>query len=176
MRSMARVEPLPPEEWSELLRHVLAAAPGGVERPMNVLTTLGRHEDLFEAWIRFGGWLLTQGSLPARDRELAILRTACHSGSPYEWAQHARLGRAAGLDDDEIEAARRPLGQHPWSESDRVLLTSVDELHAINDLTEETWQALAERYDEQQRIELPMLVGHYMMVACTLNALRVQVE
>jgi len=35
---------------------------------------------------------------------------------------------------------------------------------------------LAERYDVPQLIELPMLVGHYHMVAMTLNSLGVQVD
>ena len=35
---------------------------------------------------------------------------------------------------------------------------------------------LAARYDERQLIELPMLVGHYHLVAFTLNSLGVQLE
>ena len=41
---------------------------------------------------------------------------------------------------------------------------------------DETWVALAGRYDDAQLIELPMLVGHYHMVAYTLNSLGVQLE
>ena len=39
-----------------------------------------------------------------------------------------------------------------------------------------TWAALAGRYDDRQLIEVPMLVGHYHMLAFTLNSLGIQVE
>lgn len=81
-----RIPPLPESEWSELLRAVLSGTPGGTENPLNVFTTLARHPELFETWLRFGGTLLTRGRLPARERELAILRTAHNCQSPYEWA------------------------------------------------------------------------------------------
>jgi alkylhydroperoxidase family enzyme len=171
-----RIDPLPPDEWSELLRRVLEGMPGGLERPMNVFTTLARHPDLFEAWIRFGGRLLMGGLIPARDRELAILRTAHNCSSPYEWAQHVPLARASGIEDEEIEALRRPLDEHAWADEDRLLLAAADELHSTSNLSDETWGALSRHYDERQLIELPMLVGHYVMLAGALNSLRVQVE
>jgi 4-carboxymuconolactone decarboxylase len=170
------MEPLPPEEWDDTLRGVLSSMPGGLERPMNVFTTLARHPHLFRAWARFGGQLLMRGTLSPRERELAILRTASNSGSAYEWAQHVRIAREAGVDDADIEAAGRSLDQHQWSDADRLLLKAVDELHSTTDLSDETWSRLAERYDERQLIELPMLVGHYRMLAGALNSLRVQVE
>lgn len=171
-----RIDPQPPEEWSELLRRVLEGMPGGVERPMNIFTTIARHPDLFDAWIRLGGRLLMGGLIPARDRELAILRTAHNCNSPYEWAQHVPLARASGVEDAEIDALRLALGEHPWPDQDRLLLTAADELHTTSNLSDETWAALSRHYDERQLIELPMLVGHYVMVAGLLNALRVQVE
>lgn len=171
-----RIEPLPPERWDDRLRRVVESMPGGAERPMNIFTTLARHEDLFRTWIRFGGTLLQGGRLPARERELAILRTGHLCSSEYEWAQHVIIGRMAGLEDDEIEAVREDLGAREWSDGDRLVLEATDELHATSTLSDATWARLAERYDEHQLIELPMLVGHYHMVAFALNALRVQVE
>jgi 4-carboxymuconolactone decarboxylase len=57
-----------------------------------------------------------------------------------------------------------------------VLLRATDELHADACIADDTWDALAARYDERQLIELPMLVGHYHLVAFTLNSLGVQPE
>jgi alkylhydroperoxidase family enzyme len=171
-----RVEPLPEGEWSDLLRAVLQGMPGGLERPMNIFTTMARHPDLFDKWVRFGGQLLTQGTIPARERELVILRTATNSNCEYEWAQHVRLGLQAGLLEEEIEAVRLPVGDRDWSDSDALLLNAVDELDASSNLSDETWAALSARYDEKQMIEFPFLVGHYKMVAGALNSLRVQIE
>ncbi|GIH92776.1 carboxymuconolactone decarboxylase family protein [Planobispora siamensis] len=183
-----RVEPLPPEQWDPFLTRVVEGT-----GPYHVFTTLARHPALFQAWIGFGAALL-YGTLPARDRELAILRTAHHRGSAYEWAQHVRLAREAGLTDAEIEAVRAtgapgdpatartgddgPAAArgHEWDPADRLVLDVADELHARGDLADATWQALCARYDEPGRIELVMLVAHYDMLAVVLNTLRVPVE
>ncbi|MBG0831122.1 carboxymuconolactone decarboxylase family protein [Planomonospora sp. ID67723] len=175
-----RVEPLPPEEWDPFLTRVVEGT-----GPYRVFTTLARHPALFQAWIGFGAALL-YGTLPARDRELAILRTAHHRGSAYEWAQHVRLAREAGLTDVEIEAIRdggtaaggdaTGGGGHAWGPADRLVLDAADELHTGGDLSDAVWQALCARYDEPGRIEFVMLVAHYDMLAVVLNTLRVQVE
>ncbi|WP_068924377.1 carboxymuconolactone decarboxylase family protein [Planobispora rosea] len=184
-----RVEPLPPGEWDPFLTRVVEGT-----GPYHVFTTLARHPALFQAWIGFGAALL-YGTLPARDRELAVLRTAHHRGSAYEWAQHVRLAREAGLTDAEIEAVRgtgtvgaeigdgtavpevrETGGGHRWDPADRLVLDVADELHARGDLTDATWRALCDRYDEPGRIEIVMLVAHYDMLAVVLNTLRVPVE
>ncbi len=51
---------------------------------------------------------------------------------------------------------------------------AVDELHATRDLGDERWDELCRHLSETERIELPMLVGHYEMLAMTLNSLRVE--
>jgi len=55
-------------------------------------------------------------------------------------------------------------------------MRAADELHDDSCLTDATWAALAERYGDHQLIEVPMLVGHYHLLAFTLNSLGVQVE
>jgi alkylhydroperoxidase family enzyme len=140
----------------------------------NVFTTLVRAEGLTRKWLPFGGKLLN-GKIPPRDRELLILRTGWNCTSEYEWAQHVVIGGAAGLTDDEIR--RVPSGPTGgWSEFDATLLRAADELHEDFCITDATWAALAKVYDTSQLIELPMLVGHYHMVAMTLNSLGVQLD
>ncbi|MER7366283.1 carboxymuconolactone decarboxylase family protein [Nonomuraea wenchangensis] len=158
-----RVRPLPPEEWDAFIK----------ANPYNVFATIARHPKLYRAWLGFGGALL-DGTLPARDRELAILRTAHHSRSAYEWAHHARLGREAGLTELEIDSVRHP--DALWPVEDRLVLQVADDLHYGGDLTDATWAALCDRYDEAGRIELVMLVAHYRMLALVLRTLRVAIE
>jgi 4-carboxymuconolactone decarboxylase len=138
----------------------------------NIFTTLVRAPDLFRRWLPFGGALL-RGALPARDRELLILRTAINCVAPYEWGQHVRIGRVAGLTDVEVARIAAGAAAPGWSADDALLLEVADELHERAAISEARYDALAARYDEVQLIEVPMVVGHYHLVAMTLNALRV---
>ena len=85
------------------------------------------------------------------------------------------IGGDAGLTPTEIEriAVRSTEG---WSAPDATLLRTADELHQDYCISDPTWADLAERYDVQQLIEIPMLVGHYHLVAMTLNSLGVQLD
>ena len=158
------------EQQAELVRGVLA--PGGTQ---NIFRTLVRHPGLFRKWMPFGGKLLA-GKLPARERELAILRVGWLCQSEYEWGQHVPIGKRAGLTDEEI--ARIPKGPRAegWSDLDSAILRATDELHEDACIGDLTWERLAKEYDDKQLIELVMAVGHYHLVSMTLNTLGVQRE
>jgi alkylhydroperoxidase family enzyme len=172
-----RLAPLPRAALSvpaRLVVSVLGRATGG--EPPHVFTTLLRHRRLFWRWLPFGGWLLLRTELPRADVELVILRTACNTGSVYEWCQHVALARRAGLDDAAIAAVADWPSSPRWTARQRALLGAADELHEDNRLTDATWAALCRELDEHERIELCFLVGHYTMVAMALNSLRVEPE
>jgi 4-carboxymuconolactone decarboxylase len=160
---MPRIEPLPEDEWSD----------DRVPR-FNIFATLARHPDLFKAWLPFGGYLLTGGTLSPRDRELLILRTAVNCGSPYEWGQHVRIALGLEIDRETIDRVAAGPDAPGWPEAEALLLRAADELHGEATIGHETWAALADAYDERQLIEIPMLVGQYHMVAFALNSLGVE--
>src|SRR5688572_23967666 len=97
--TVPRVEPLPEAEWSQEVRELL----GNTQRPLNIFTTLARHPKLLKRWQVFGNHVLSKSSLPARERELVILRTGHLCNSPYEFHQHTRIGLSSGLTAEEIE-------------------------------------------------------------------------
>ena len=73
----------------------------------NIFATLVNHPKLARSWLRFAGYILSRQTLPARDREIAILRIGWLNQAPYQWEQHVLIGRRAGLTDDEIERINR---------------------------------------------------------------------
>jgi 4-carboxymuconolactone decarboxylase len=170
-----RIPPLAEAEQEDQARELLSRAGGPTAGATNIFATLVRHPGLYRRWLPFGGKLMA-GRLPDRDRELLILRTGWNCRSDYEWAQHERIARIVGITDDEIARVQAGPDARGWAPFDALLLRAADELHADACLSDATWTALAERYDEQQLIEVPMLVGHYHLVAFTLNSLGVQLE
>src|SRR3954469_11493034 len=147
----------------------------GTVGPPAIFATLGRHRRLFRPWLRFASRLMPGGKLPRRDSELVILRVATLCKSEYEWTQHERIALRFGLTTTDVARVREGADAGGWSERQTAILAAVDELHETRDLSDKAWQALRDAgLNETQLIELPMLVGHYEMLAMTLNALQVQ--
>ncbi len=172
--SKPRIAPLPPGEWSDEQRELLTR--GNPPRVLNVFATLVRHQDLYRRWMPFANHVLFKSSLPPRERELAILRIGWLCRSGYEFHQHTRIGREAGLSDAEIERLRSGPDAPGWSESESALLRAVDDLHADQFIGDATWQRLREHYDELQVIDLVFAVGQYTLVSMALNSFGVQIE
>jgi 4-carboxymuconolactone decarboxylase len=142
--------------------------------PLNIFATLAHHPRLLKRFNVLGGLFLGRGLLPARQRELVILRTAWRTRCEYEFGQHVLLGRRAGLADDEIR--RLTTADGDWPGDDALLVRLADEVHETRDVADPLWAALAERWGQAEILELVALAGFYGMVAGILNAARVQRE
>lgn len=113
------------------------------------------------------------GSLPRRETEMVILRVAYLRDSTYELEQHKRLGRRAGLTDQEIERVQKGPSVEGWTPRERVLLEVTEELIRTQDVSHATWRNLGQHLDNQRIIELVMLVCHYDMLATFIRTLRI---
>jgi 4-carboxymuconolactone decarboxylase len=172
--SNPRLAPLAPSEWSDEQRELLTR--GNPPRVLNVFATLVRHPDLYRRWMPFANHVLFKSSLPGREREMAILRIGWLCRSGYEFHQHSRIGKAAGLSDLEIERLQSGPDAAGWSEAESALLRAVDELHGDQFISDATWQRLGQHYDTHQVIDLVFAVGQYMLVSMALNSFGVQIE
>ncbi len=141
--------------------------------PPNVFTTLARHP-VFRRWLRFAGGLMPGGTLPRDETELLILRVARLCDCEYERVQHERIALTTGLDAADIARVRDGADAPGWTPRRQLLLRAADELHATRTLSEALWAQLRPQFDDAQLIELCLVVGHYEMLAMTLNALHVQ--
>jgi 4-carboxymuconolactone decarboxylase len=169
-----RLAPVDVAAFDDDTRKLLLQGPGG--EPLNIFKVLAHHPKLLKNWLPFGGRLLAGGRLPARDRELLILRTGWLCRAPYEWGQHVAIARATGITDDDIARIARGPSAPEWDEFDAALLRATDELHRDACISDATWTTLAERYDEQQLVEVPFVVGQYFLVSFFLNSAGVQPE
>ena len=74
---------------------------------MNIFTTLLNHQDLFKRWLVFANHVLFKSTIPAKEKEIAILRIGFLCKCEYEWAQHVVIARRVGLDDTIIEEIKK---------------------------------------------------------------------
>lgn len=144
--------------------------------PLNIFKTLAHHPGLMRRWMVFANHVLAKSTLPARERELVILRIGYLCQAGYEWGQHVEIGRSAGLTDAEIRGIQTGAGDRAWSELDRALLAATDELHADSFVSDATWEALSAHLTTEQMMDVVFAVGQYNLVSMALNSFGVQPE
>ncbi|MCC5951337.1 MAG: carboxymuconolactone decarboxylase family protein [Acidimicrobiia bacterium] len=166
-----RLPPTTAADWDDETAAIMEATGG-----LNIFATLAHHPKLLKRWLVFGGHVLAKSTLPARERELAILRTGWRCGSAYEFGQHTSIGEAAGLHPDEIVRVTGDRDDPAWSDDDRWLLRAVDELVDDKVVSDDTWAALAERWSTQQLMDLVFAVGQYTLVSMALRTFGVPLD
>lgn len=168
----ARVAPISAQQADSAQRAMPANRPD-----YNIYKTLAHHVDLYERWSPLGQFLLNGSTLPARDREILMLRMGWLCQSEYEWSQHARIAKAqAGMSDAEIERIAVGATAAGWTDFERTLLKAVDELRYEAMLSDDTWHALHGKYSTQQVMEALFTAAQYQLVSMALNTLGVQLD
>ncbi|KZM72503.1 carboxymuconolactone decarboxylase family protein [Nocardia terpenica] len=177
-----RIEPLPPQRWSEAARRTYAEAMktpvlGELsDRPtLAVVSTLAANDWLFAVSMPFLA-SISGGRIPARERELMVLRIAYLARSQYMWSHHCALAADAGVTADEIDRIARGPRAPGWSADEAALLAAADELHERAELDASTWRRLATRFGEPQVLELLCLAGAFRMLASVLTSCRVELD
>ena len=170
-----RIPPLEESEWTDEDREALERTRRN-GKVKNVFRTFARHPKLFRKFSVLGSHIRHTSTLDPRDRELLILRTGWHCRSEYEFSQHTQIGREAGLSDDDIRRVMEGPEAPGWDSFDATLLQAADELVATSILSDETWNALTERYEAHQLMDVVFTVGQYVMVSMALNSFGVQLE
>jgi len=157
-----------PEDLEPEYRHLMSSA----ER--NVYAAFGRSPDLLAAFREFAGTLWDEAGLSARERELVILRVARELDSRYVWHQHGRIALSAGLPAADVRAVgANALERFP--EGEAALLAYVRAyLHGAVD--DDLHDRLAAHYDADQIVGVGMLVGAYVIIARSMDALDVPIE
>jgi len=174
--SKPRIEPVADAEMDELQREVIApmAATG---RVLNIFRTMVRAPKALRGFNVWGSYILSRrNGLPARQREIVILRTGFLCKSGYEWTQHVAIGLRDGLTHDEIARIKLGADAPGWSAADAALIRASDELHQGQFITDATWAALKAHFDDKQCMDVVFTAGQYTQVSMILNSFGVQLD
>jgi alkylhydroperoxidase family enzyme len=154
----------PPSPLPELV--VLTAREG--ESPPITLTALAHCEALLAPFLGWAAALALNGVLSKRDHEILALRAAHNCGSEFEWVEHSRFARAAGLTEEEVH--RVAIGATvDWNHKDQLLIRAADELHENSTIESATWSGLAQYLSTAQLVEATYVVGQYTMLSMVAN-------
>jgi 4-carboxymuconolactone decarboxylase len=172
-----RLPPVDPEPLAGSdLADVLAKTAVRDGEPLNIFRALAHQPTLLKRFNALGGAFLAHGLLPAREREIVILRVGWNCRSVYEFGQHTLFGRDAGLGDEEIASLATTRAAGPWSADDEALIALADEICADDCAGDSTFAALRRRWSDAELVELVALVGFYRMVSGFLNTMGVEPE
>src|SRR5262245_46733647 len=169
-----RIQPLSDAELNpdqeEALKEI---RPGPILNIFRTLVNAPKALARFNAW---GGYVLSRrNDLPAREREIVILRIGYLCKSGYEWTQHHRIGLREGLTADEIERIKAGAGAG-WTPAEAALIKAADELHADQFITDATWAELRAHWSEKQCMDVVFTSGQYTQVSMILNSFGVQLD
>ena len=118
---------------------------------------------------RLGGVLRFDTIFPAKLSEIAILVTARHWTSHYEWYAHKRLALKGGMDPkiiDDIRDRRTPDFDDPKG---KMIYDVAKSLHEGHGAAKPLYDAAVELLSVRGVVEIIGLCGYYTMVSMTLN-------
>jgi len=185
----SRTSPLLPPQWDGAAYDALSVFPAARDfllsgwrsgnagvQGLNLMGTQLLHPALSKAALPLNAHVAKGISVSTRVRELLILRIAWLQRSEYEYVQHMRQGKSAGLTDEEIERIQWGCAAPGWDPLDAALLRAVDEIHRQARIQDATWTQLAAHFDTRQIMDLVYIVGCYGVVSVFCNTFGVQLE
>jgi 4-carboxymuconolactone decarboxylase len=165
-----RFKPLSYDEMTPaqktMIDHLLSGPRGGATGPFNVLLRSPEMGDLAQ---QFGASTRFKSSVPPKLNELAIIITARHWTSQYEWQAHHRAALQAGLSPaiaDAIAQGKRPAGMQKDEEA---VYTFCSELLTTKQVSDATFSAAKDAVGERGVVDLIGVMGWYGTVSMLLN-------
>lgn len=148
---------------------------------LNVYRALANAEQVFTGWMEAGRAALASRVLPARLRELVVLRTAYLMDCAYELGQHNDIARTAGVTEQETNALISESGWEQvdsvdFSDTERSVLQLTSELLTTRGVSEALFGQVHEALGSEATIEVLMVISRYAGLALMLNALDVDLD
>jgi alkylhydroperoxidase family enzyme len=172
-----RMKPVQPDEYTDETRAFFGQWTGGFFKHADqnpVLRTFAHHPTLANAFSALNVHLLSANTLPVKQRQIAIMRTAWICDATYMWSSHLNTSLMCGLSPDMYGPIQRGADDPYFSEFERVIIRATEELVQDHVVGDANWQALAVEWNEQQLLDFLFTVGCYVTVAGVMKSIGVQ--
>jgi len=145
----------------------------------NLFKMLSHSESHFQNYCRLGGAIRSRGVLDPCLRELAITRVGILLGAEYEVIAHKRIGRNAGIPENQIEALDIGASSDAFNEVETAVLAYTDDLVA-NDNPDagasDTFEAVMAHLNPEEMVELSLAITFYIMTSKFLITFGIDLE
>jgi len=168
---MARIDYSDPEKYDDRTRQLLKW-----NRNANIFRMMAHAPSYLEQYCRLGGAIRNKGELDPILRELAITRAGILCEAPYEIAAHKRIGKAAGVTDEQNAALESWQEAACFNEVERAVLAFTDEIVKLRRPTDATFNAISARLSPRALVELQLSVGFYIMTSKFLETFEVDLQ
>lgn len=143
--------------------------------PPNLYRCLANHPRLVAAWSDFSRALRHDSRTPRALRELVILRGAQLMRSEYEWAQHLKMARNAGVRESQIAALANWKKSPEFDAKEKAALLLAEAV-TQGKVSDEVHAEAMRHFDHHDYVELSITAAFYAMVGRMLDAMGVQLE
>jgi alkylhydroperoxidase family enzyme len=114
--------------------------------------------------------------LPAKLRELAVLRTGIVGESRFEYSQHLKVARMVGVSEDKLAAIKGWAVSDKFSGVERAVMQATDEIVGRNLVEDATFAALKSHLSDEQIMELFYVIGLWRMHGMIVRALHLEYD
>jgi 4-carboxymuconolactone decarboxylase len=169
----ARLPQVRPEDVTDEMREFLSKWTGGVFQGAEknpVLLTFAHHPKLADFFSQFNIHLLSTNTLPVKQRQIAIMRTAWICNATYMWSSHLRTSVRCGLSPDMYEPIKMGADDPYFTEFERVVIRATDELVHDKKVGDANWRALIAEWSNQQMLDFLFTVGAYVTIAGVMRS------
>lgn len=177
--SPARLPPLQPDEVTDEARAFLSRWTGGIFKnaDMNpVLLTFAHHPHLANVFSQLNIHLLSTSTLPVRQRQIAIMRTAWICEATYMWSSHLRTSITCSLEPDIFQAIQAGASDPYFTEFERTIMRATDDLVNDKRISDDNWQQLRTTWNNHQLLDFLFTVGCYVNLAGVMRSIGVERE
>ena len=153
-------------EQKKMFESLLSGERRGAGGPFNVLLRSPEMGDLAQ---KFGASMRFHSTMPPKLNEMAIIITARHWTSHYEWYAHRRAAQQAGLNPAIIEAIANGKRPSAMAADEEAVYNFCTELLTTKQVSDQTFQAAKDKFGERGVVDLIGVTGYYQLVSMLLN-------
>src|SRR6187551_3548 len=150
----------------KMFENLISGERRGASGPFNVLLRSPEMGDLAQ---QFGASMRFHSSIAPRLNELAIIITARHWTSQYEWYAHRRAAQTAGLNQSIIDAVAAGTRPAAMAADEAAVYDFCTELLTTKQVSDATFSAARDRFGERGVVDLIGVTGYYQLVSMLLN-------